>query len=65
MTLSKLLFELSCETRLEIPHALETAPMTFTDGSMDHSMMVVGEDPRFCRWCRDLYAYYWARAIPV
>jgi len=39
--------------------------LPFTDGSMDHSMMVVGDDPRFCRWCRDLYAYYWARAIPV
>jgi len=30
MTLSKLLFELSGETRLEILRALETAPMTFT-----------------------------------
>ncbi|KAF5415923.1 MAG: hypothetical protein C5S49_05295 [Candidatus Methanogaster sp.] len=30
MTLPKLLFELSGETRLEILHALETAPMTFT-----------------------------------
>jgi len=30
MTLPKLLFERSCETRLEILHALETAPMTFT-----------------------------------
>jgi len=30
MTLPKLLFELSGETRLEMLHALETAPMTFT-----------------------------------
>ena len=39
--------------------------LPFTDGSMDHSTMVVGDDPRFCRWCRDLYAYYWERAEPV
>ena len=39
--------------------------LPFTDGSMDHSTMVVGEDPLFCRWCRDLYAHYWARASPV
>ncbi len=39
--------------------------LPFTDGSMDHSTMVVGDDPRFCRWCRDLYAHYWARAEPV
>ena len=65
MTLSKLLFELPGETRLEILHALETAPMTFTDGRMDHSTMVVGDDPGFCRWCRDLYAYYWERASPI
>lgn len=32
--------------------------LPFTDGSMDHSTMVVGDDPLFCRWCRDLYAYY-------
>ncbi|MCK5109306.1 MAG: ArsR family transcriptional regulator, partial [Methanosarcinales archaeon] len=30
MTISKLLFELSGETRLEMLHALENAPMTFT-----------------------------------
>jgi predicted transcriptional regulator len=36
-----------------------------TDGSMDHSTMVVGDDPLFCRWCRDLYVHYWDRAIPV
>ena len=30
--------------------------LPFTDGSMDHSTMVMGEDPRFCMWCRDLYA---------
>jgi len=65
MTLSKLLFELSGETRLEMLHALETAPMAFTDGSMDHSTRVVGDDPLFCRWCHDLYAHYWARASPV
>ena len=39
--------------------------LPFTDGSMDHSTMVVGEDLRFCRWCRDLYAHYWERAEPV
>jgi predicted transcriptional regulator len=39
--------------------------LPFTDGSMDHSMMVVGDDPLFCRWCRDLYAHYWERAEPV
>jgi len=39
--------------------------LPFTDGSMDHSTMVVGEDFGFCRWCRDLYAYYWERASPV
>ncbi len=39
--------------------------LPFTDGSMDHSTMVVGDDPRFCRWCRDLYAHYWERAEPV
>jgi predicted transcriptional regulator len=39
--------------------------LPFTDGSMDHSTMVVGDDPRFCRWCRDLYAHYWARASPM
>ena len=36
--------------------------LPFTGGSMDHSMMVVGDDPLFCRWCRDLYAHYWERA---
>ena len=39
--------------------------LPFTGGSMDHSTMIVGEDPRFCRWCRDLYAHYWERASPV
>jgi predicted transcriptional regulator len=39
--------------------------LPFVDGSMDHSTMVVGSDPAFCRWCRDLYTYYWARAEPV
>ena len=39
--------------------------LPFTDGSMDHSMMVVGEDSGFCRWCRDLHAHYWERAEPV
>ncbi len=39
--------------------------LPFTDGSMDHSTMVVGDDPLFCRWCRDLYAHYWERAKPV
>ena len=39
--------------------------LPFTDGSMDHSTMVVGDDPLFCRWCRDLYAHYWERADPV
>ncbi len=39
--------------------------LPFTDGSMDHSTMVVGDDPRFCRWCRDLHAHYWKRASPV
>ncbi len=35
------------------------------DGEIDHSAMVVGNTPAFCRWCRDLYAYYWERASPV
>ena len=39
--------------------------LPFTDGSMDHSTMVVGDDPLFCRWCRDLYTHYWARADPI
>ncbi len=39
--------------------------LPFTDGSMDHSTMVVGSDPGFCRWCRDLFAHYWERAEPV
>ncbi len=39
--------------------------LPFTGGSMDHSTMVVGADPRFCNWCRDLHAHYWARAEPV
>ncbi len=39
--------------------------LPFADGSMDHSTMVVGDDPLFCKWCRDLYAHYWARAEPV
>ncbi|MEA3324180.1 MAG: transcriptional regulator FilR1 domain-containing protein [Euryarchaeota archaeon] len=39
--------------------------LPFTDGSMDHSMMVVGDDPGFRRWCRDLYAHYWGQAEPV
>ena len=39
--------------------------LPFTDGSMDHSTMVVGDDPRFCRWCRDLYVHYWEQAEPV
>jgi len=39
--------------------------LPFTDGSMDHSTMVVGDDPLFCGWCRDLYAHYWERAEPV
>jgi predicted transcriptional regulator len=39
--------------------------LPFTDGSMDHSTMVVGSDPRFCRWCRDLFAHYWKRAEPI
>jgi len=36
--------------------------LPFTDGSMDHSTMVVGSDPAFCKWCRDLHAHYWERA---
>jgi predicted transcriptional regulator len=39
--------------------------LPFTDGSMDHSTMVVGADSRFCNWCRDLHGYYWERASPV
>jgi len=39
--------------------------LPFTDGSMDHSTMVVGDDPPFCRWCRDLFAHYWKRAEPI
>jgi len=39
--------------------------LPFTDGSMDHSTMVVGSDPGFCRWCRDLFAHYWKRAEPI
>jgi predicted transcriptional regulator len=39
--------------------------LPFTDGSMDHSTLVVGSDPRFCRWCRDLHAHYWERAEPI
>jgi len=39
--------------------------LPFTDGSMDHSTMVVGDDPLFCKWCRDLYAHYWEQAKPV
>ncbi|MEA1907319.1 MAG: hypothetical protein U9N12_10325 [Euryarchaeota archaeon] len=39
--------------------------LPFTDGSMDHSTMVVGEDLLFCRWCRDLHAHYWGQASPV
>ena len=39
--------------------------LPFTDGSMDHSTMVMGDDPLFCRWCRDLYAHYWERADPI
>lgn len=39
--------------------------LPFTDGSMDHSTMVVGNDPLFCKWCRDLYAHYWERADPI
>ena len=39
--------------------------LPFTDGSIDHSTMVVGSDPAFCNWCRDLHAHYWERASPV
>jgi predicted transcriptional regulator len=39
--------------------------LPFTDGSMDHSTMVVGDDPLFCRWCRDLYAHHWEQADPI
>jgi len=39
--------------------------LPFTDGSMDHSTMVVGSDPAFCKWCRDLFLHYWERAEPI
>jgi len=39
--------------------------LPFTDGSMDHSTMVVGGDSLFCRWCRDLFAHYWEQAEQV
>jgi len=39
--------------------------LPFADGSMDHSTMVVGDDPLFCKWCRDLYAHYRGRADPA
>ena len=39
--------------------------LPFTDGSMDHSTMVVGDDSLFCRWCRDLFAHYWEQAEPI
>lgn len=39
--------------------------LPFTDGSMDHSTIVVGSDPGFCRWCRDLFVHYWERAEPI
>ncbi len=35
------------------------------DGEIDHSVMVVGTDPAFCGWCRDLHAHYWEQASPV
>lgn len=35
------------------------------DGNVDHSTMLVGSDPAFCKWCRDLYMYYWRQAKPM
>ena len=35
------------------------------NGNVDHSTMLVGSNPAFCRWCRDLYKYNWERAEPI
>ena len=35
------------------------------DGNVDHSTMLVGSDPAFSRWCRDLFIYYWEKAEPI
>jgi len=35
------------------------------NGNVDHSTMLVGSNPAFCRWCRDLYMYYWEQAEPI
>jgi predicted transcriptional regulator len=35
------------------------------DGNVDHSTMLIGSDPAFCRWCRDLFMYYWKQAKPI
>lgn len=35
------------------------------EGNIDHSVIIVGKDPVFSRWCHDLYAYYWEQAKPL
>jgi len=36
----------------------------FLNGQMDYAQ-IIGRDPRFCEWCRDLYIYYWEKAKPI
>ncbi len=35
------------------------------EGNVDHSTMLVGSNPAFCRWCRDLYMCYCQQAKPI
>ncbi len=34
------------------------------DGKIDHSATILGSDPRFKDWCRELFEFYWKKAEP-
>ena len=38
--------------------------LPFLSGQMDYAQ-IIGKDPKFCEWCRDLYLFYWEKAKPI
>lgn len=34
------------------------------DGNIDRSMTLMGHDEDFKQWCRDVFEYYWEKAVP-
>ncbi|MEE9594279.1 MAG: transcriptional regulator FilR1 domain-containing protein, partial [Candidatus Hydrothermarchaeales archaeon] len=35
------------------------------DGKIDHDVIIFGYNPRFKKWCKEVFEYYWEKAKPI